>query len=213
MRTHLALRGWRRVSRATLALAFLAAFVALAAVFALPASASPRGVNGQLAYGLFNPLLGDTQVYVINPDGVGGGRLVQGATETGEEPRWFPDGIHVATGGAFDLPGGGSRIINVDDGTARDVGGQDPNLFTPVESRRPTGSCFCARRSATTGARTASTPSGRLTAVASRRSPPTRVATTSPAIGRRTGSGSCSSALARAGIPRACSLSTPTAPG
>jgi Tol biopolymer transport system component len=119
-------------------LALLAVLVALAAVFALPASARPRGVNGQLAFGLFNPLLGDTQVNVINPDGTGQ-RLVQGPTETGELPRWFPDGIHVATGGAFDQPFGGSRIINVDDGTARDVGGQDPNLFNPCDNPSPDG--------------------------------------------------------------------------
>jgi Tol biopolymer transport system component len=56
---------------------------------------------------------------------------VQGPTETGEGPKWFPDGIHVATGGAPDLPGGGSRIINTNDGTWRDVGGHDPGLFNP----------------------------------------------------------------------------------
>src|SRR5205085_3614061 len=120
------------------ALALLAVIVAVAAVFAIPAGASPRGINGQLAFGLFNPLLGDTQVNVINPDGTGQ-RLVQGPTETGENPRWFPDGIHVATGGAFDQPFGGSRIINVDDGTARDVGGQDPNLFNPCGNPSPAG--------------------------------------------------------------------------
>jgi Tol biopolymer transport system component len=107
-------------------------------VFALPAAASPRGTNGQLAFGLFNPLLGDTQVNVINPDGTGQ-RLVQPSTDTGESPRWFQDGIHVATGGAFDRPFGGSRIINVDDGTARDVGGQDPNLFNPCGIPSPDG--------------------------------------------------------------------------
>jgi len=123
MGTHVVPRGRRRVARATLALAFLAVFFALAAVFVLPAGASPRGVNGQLAFGLFNPVLGDQQVYVVNPDGVGGARLVQGPNDIGESPMWFPDGIHVATGGAPDLPGGGSRIINTDDGTWRDVGG------------------------------------------------------------------------------------------
>jgi Tol biopolymer transport system component len=119
-------------------LALLAVLVAVAGVFAFPASARPRGVNGQLAFGLFNQSLGDTQVNVINPDGTGQ-RLVQGPTETGELPRWFPDGIHVATGGAFDQPFGGSRIINVDDGTARDVGGQDPNLFNPCGVPSPDG--------------------------------------------------------------------------
>jgi Tol biopolymer transport system component len=111
--------------------------VALAAVFALPAGASPRGVNGQITFARFNPDLGDTQVYVVNPDGTGQ-RLVQPRTDAGECPRWFPDAIHVASCGAFDLPGG-SRIINVDDGTARDVGGQDPNLFNPCGWPSPDG--------------------------------------------------------------------------
>jgi len=138
MSTYLVRRSRRRAARATLALTLLALLIALAAVFALPASARPRGMNGQLAFGLFNPLLGDTQVNVINPDGTGQ-RLVQPPTETGEGPRWFPDGIHVATGGAFDIPGGGSEIINVDDGTSRDVGGQDPNLFNPCGIPSPDG--------------------------------------------------------------------------
>ena len=115
---------------------FLAA--AVIALAAAVAGAAPRGINGQIAFGRFNPDLGDAQVYVVNPDGTGQ-RLVQGPSETGESPMWFPDGIHVATGGAFDLPGGGSRIINVDDGTARDVGGQDPNLFNPCGNPSPDG--------------------------------------------------------------------------
>lgn len=130
MRTHLVRRSRSRVARATLALAFLASLVVIAAVFTAPASARPRGVDGRIAFGRFNPLLGDTQVYVVNPDGTGQ-RLVQAPTDTGEGPKWFPDGIHVATGGAPDLPGGGSRIINVDDQTFREVGGQDANLFNP----------------------------------------------------------------------------------
>lgn len=120
----------------------LVVFVFLAAVVialaAAVAGAAPRGINGQIAFGRFNADLGDAQVYVVNPDGTGQ-RLVQGPSETGESPMWFPDGIHVATGGAFDLPGGGSRIINVDDGTARDVGGQDPNLFNPCGNPSPDG--------------------------------------------------------------------------
>jgi Tol biopolymer transport system component len=62
-------------------------------------------MNGRIAFGRFNPLLGDTQVYVIKPDGTGQ-QLVQAPTDTGEGPKWFPDGIHVATGGAPDLPDG-----------------------------------------------------------------------------------------------------------
>jgi Tol biopolymer transport system component len=121
-----------------IALVALVATGALAAVFVLPASASPRGVNGQLAFGMFNPLLQDTQLAVINPDGTGQ-RLVQEPALPADSPRWFPDGIHVATGGAPDQPFGGSRIINTTDGTWRDVGGQDPNLFNPCGIPSPDG--------------------------------------------------------------------------
>jgi Tol biopolymer transport system component len=136
--THVMLRARRRASRTTLALAFVALLVALGAVFALPAGASPRGMNGMLTFSRFNQTLGDTQAYVVNPDG-NGDHLVGPATDPGEDPAWFPDGIHIATGGSPALPGGGSRIINVDDGTYRDVGGQDPNLFNPCGHPSPDG--------------------------------------------------------------------------
>src|SRR5262249_31990245 len=86
----------------------------LGAMAATPAAASPRLSNGQLAFGRFNPALDDTQVYVVNPDGTGQ-RLVQAPTDTGEIPVWFPDGAHLTT--CCDQPGGGSRIINPDNGT------------------------------------------------------------------------------------------------
>src|SRR4029450_2571054 len=102
--------------------------VAFAAVAALPAGARAPGTNGQITFARSNPTLGDTQVYVVNPDG-SGERLIQGPTDVGEVPRWFPDGAHIAS--CCDLPGGGSRIINPDDGTFRDIDGQFPGLFTP----------------------------------------------------------------------------------
>ena len=89
----------------------VALVVALAAVAAVSAMAAPRGINGQIAFARFNQQLGDTQVYVVNPDGTGQ-RLVQGPTDTGECPAWFPDGAHIATCGSPAEPGGGSRIIN-----------------------------------------------------------------------------------------------------
>jgi len=33
------------------------------------AGAKPAGVNGQITFARFNPNLGDTQVYIVNPDG------------------------------------------------------------------------------------------------------------------------------------------------
>ena len=160
---------WCKVT--TVGLAPILGALLLAAVFALPASARPRGVNGQLVFGLYNPLLGDTQLYVINPDGTGQ-RLVQGPTETGDCPRYFPDGIHVATCGAFDLPGGGSRIINTDDGTARDVGGQDPNLFNPCGWPSPNGTLLMCETFSNDGSQNGihtvrSTDGGALTQITS----------------------------------------------
>jgi Tol biopolymer transport system component len=101
--------------------------VAFVAVAAVQAAAAPRGSNGQITFARFNSDLGDTQVYVVNPDG-SGQRLVQAPMDTGECPKWFPDGAHIAVCGS---PVGLSRIINPDDGTFRDVGVQDPNLFNP----------------------------------------------------------------------------------
>jgi Tol biopolymer transport system component len=109
--------------------------VTLVGATALPAGASPPGTNGQIAFGRFNPDLGDTQVYVVNPDGTGQ-RLVQGPTDTGECPKWFSDGAHIALCGS---PVGLSRIINPDDGTFRDVGVPDPNLFNPCGVPSPDG--------------------------------------------------------------------------
>src|SRR6266516_3622103 len=112
-------------------------FVALAGVAAVSAAASPPGTNGQITFARFNPTLGDTQVYVVNPDG-SGQRLVQAPTDTAECPQWFPDGARIATCGT-PAPGGGSRIINPDDGTFRDIDGQYPGLFNPCTSPSPDG--------------------------------------------------------------------------
>jgi Tol biopolymer transport system component len=111
--------------------------VTLAAAAAVSAAAAPRGTNGQLTFGRFNPLLQDQQVYVVNPDGVGGARLVQGPNDIGESPRWFSDGAHIATGGS--AQGGVSTIINPDDGTFRVVPDQNPNLFNPCGAPSPDG--------------------------------------------------------------------------
>jgi Tol biopolymer transport system component len=137
MRTHRVHRSRRRFGRATFILTFLALCVTFAAVFALPAGASPRGVNGQITFARFNPLLGDQQVYVVNPDGTGQ-RLVQGPNDVGEGPTWFSDGAHIAS--CCSSSGGATRIINPDNGTFRDVGGNYPGLFNPCDQPSPDGS-------------------------------------------------------------------------
>src|ERR1700751_1316332 len=110
--------------------------VTLAAAAAVSAAAAPRGTNGEATFGRFIPRLGDSQVYVVNPDGTGQG-LVQGPTDTGQGPRWFPDGAHIATGGSSF--GGVSTIINPDDGTFRVVPDQNPGLFNGCGSPSPDG--------------------------------------------------------------------------
>jgi TolB protein len=114
----------------------LMGLIAIAAISA-SAAAAPRGFNGQITFARFNPTLGDTQVYVVNPDGTGQ-RLVQAPTDTAECPTWFPDGAHIATCGS-PLPGGGSRIINPDDKTFRDIDGTYPGLFNPCTNPSPDG--------------------------------------------------------------------------
>jgi TolB protein len=106
------------------------------AISAGVAAAKPPGTNGMLTFSRVNPGLGDTQVYVVNPDG-SHEKLVQGPTDVGEVPRWFPDGAHIAT--CCDSPGGGSRIINPDDKSFRDIDGQFPGLFNPCGSPSPDG--------------------------------------------------------------------------
>ena len=115
----------------------VAALLVALAVGVSVAGARPEGTNGLITFARFNPALGDTQVYVVNPDGTHE-RLVQGAIDTGECPKWFPDGTHIATCGS-PVFGGGTRIINPDDGTYRDVGGQDAGLFNPCGSPSPDG--------------------------------------------------------------------------
>jgi|SRR5215831_12625628 len=116
-------------------LTLLIGLLAIAAISA-SAAASPPGFNGQITFARFNPDLGDTQVYVVNPDGTGQ-RLVQAPTDTGECPMWFPDGAHIATCGSS--LGGGSTIINPDDGTFRIVDAGYPGLFNPCGSPSPDG--------------------------------------------------------------------------
>jgi Tol biopolymer transport system component len=125
--------------RTTIVRGLLGALVVALAVAGGVAAARSPGVNGQITFARFDADLGDTQVFVVNPDGTHE-RLVQTSPSVGGCPRWFADGSHIATCGSFALPFGGSRIINPDDGTYRDVGGVDPALFNPCMSPSPDGS-------------------------------------------------------------------------
>lgn len=97
--------------------------VGLLSATAIPAAAKPRGTNGQIVFGRFDPALGGAVVYTVNPGGSHEQQLTRG-----ESPRWSPDGTLIATGG--NPLGGATRIVNPDDGSYRDLPMPDPSLFT-----------------------------------------------------------------------------------
>jgi len=109
--------------RVTLAIAASAALVVTA--FAAPAGANPTGPNGQIAFGRFDPNLGDLVLYTINPDGSHERKVVSFVVEC---PHWSPDGSRIATCGG---PGGGAAaIIDPDTGSYRELPMPDPELLT-----------------------------------------------------------------------------------
>jgi Tol biopolymer transport system component len=106
----------------------LLAGLALAALFALPAAAKPAGVNGQIVFGRFDPSLGGTVFYTINPNGTHEQQVLPDADVPLECPHWSPDGTRIASCG--DPSGGASRIINPDDGSYRILPNPDPANFS-----------------------------------------------------------------------------------
>lgn len=114
-------------------LAALAATTALAT----PAGASPRGVNGQIAFNRFEEP--DTAIFTVNPNG---GQERALATRPplatpNECPHWSPDGSRIATCGAPVV--GATVIINPDDGTYRELANPDPTLKTACAWWSPDG--------------------------------------------------------------------------
>ena len=105
-------------------IAVLAGVVALMAVSVTPAVANPQGPNGQIAFGRFDPLLGDTVIYTINPDGRHEQQLLPLPLEC---PSWSPDGMRIATCGGPDLSA--SAIIDANDGSYRELSSPDQTLF------------------------------------------------------------------------------------
>ena len=100
----------------------------VATMTAVAAVAKPRGTNGQITFARFNPSVGDTQVWVVNPDGTDE-HLVQASTDAGECPTWSPDGTRISTCG--DVSGGVTRLINPDDATYSVLPSPDSSLFLP----------------------------------------------------------------------------------
>ena len=97
--------------RKLLLFALLAGVVA--AVFAIPATAKPRGTNGKIVTNSDNLVTGEEQVYTVDPDGTDR-RLVANNAEVGQ---WSPDGSWLAL-----FTNAGERIFNPDTGESRDLG-------------------------------------------------------------------------------------------
>ena len=101
----------------------LAGLVALAAMSAAPAEAKPPGVNGQIVFVHFDPLLGNPLLFTVNPDGSHEHQVL-----TAGCPRWSPDGTRIAAACVAGLaPRSSAAIINPDDGSYRVLPRTDPD--------------------------------------------------------------------------------------
>jgi Tol biopolymer transport system component len=87
-----------------------------------PASATFSGPNGQITFGLFNPAIGDDQIWKSNPDG---SHPVQLTTVLSEVSDWSPDGSRIA----FDFFDGQTVQI-----ATMDADGQDTVQLTTDET-------------------------------------------------------------------------------
>lgn len=106
-------RLWRR------RLAMLAVLMG-ALVAVTPASARPAGHNGQIVFGRDNPLIGNTVVYTVNPDGGHEHQLLPVGLQS---PHWSADG------GAIVAEASGTWIVDPDTREYRVLASPDPDKF------------------------------------------------------------------------------------
>ena len=110
------------------------AVVMAAAFTAFPAGARPPRANGQIVFARFDPSLGDTVAYTINPDGTHE-QQVPTPTVTAEGPHWSPDGTRIDAA----CCGGSAFIINPDTGSNVLLPMTDPDLFDSCQVWSPDG--------------------------------------------------------------------------
>ena len=108
----------------TLTAASLVSMALLLSLTAAPAGAKPPGTNGQIVFGRFDPLLDDTVVYTINPDGSHEHQVLPDPLQC---PHWSADGSAIVTCGT--PSGGASLIIDPDTGASRELPSPDPETY------------------------------------------------------------------------------------
>jgi Tol biopolymer transport system component len=87
------------------------------------AQAKVAGPNGQIVFARFDPALGSTVTYTVNPDGSHEQQLFPGAAEL---PHWSPDGSEVSIFCCGD--GMAAHIVDPDTGSFRELAPPDPTL-------------------------------------------------------------------------------------
>ncbi|MDQ1615415.1 MAG: TolB protein [Actinomycetota bacterium] len=109
-------------------LSMVALLIAASFVWAAAAQARTPGGNGFIAFERVDPAIGDTDIYLVSPDGgqpqllwVGGGY-----------PHWSPDGRQLAFMSCLDPPVCDTAFALLDPATGRVHGFSmpDPNIFT-----------------------------------------------------------------------------------
>ncbi len=110
---------------------------AIAAPNRPPASHAAEGagsVNGRIAFARFDPTLGDTVTYTVNPDGSHQRRLFSSGPSGG--PRWSPDGsqVAIATACTDGTETCAATIVDPGSGTFRQFKWPDPTLETDCGS-------------------------------------------------------------------------------
>jgi Tol biopolymer transport system component len=111
--------------RKRIVLGLVAGLAALASLSTLPAGAKVSGPQGRIAFARFDPALGGTVTYTMNPDG---SEVQQLFARPAEFPHWSPDGSEVSIFCCDD--GMAAHIVDPETGSFRELAPPDPTLET-----------------------------------------------------------------------------------